>query len=176
MNLQVFLMFDNDKEKDEYRGFYSCDIDTIKSPLMNELINEFHTTDLNVLTELRADTMYINKKDRTFIPHECQLLTRTYKKRGFFGDDSTFLLTTDEIEKEETKEKATTKVAKTKKATSSKSSKTKKATSSKASKTKKTNSQSQADILKAYEECKEKDPDLTFQDFCVMIANGKITI
>lgn len=104
MNLQVFLMFDNDKEKDEYRGFYSCDIDTIKSPMMNELINEFHTTDLNVLTELRADTMYINKKDRTFIPHECQLLTSTYKKRGFFGDDSTFLLTTDEIEKEETKE------------------------------------------------------------------------
>lgn len=104
MNLQVFLMFDKDKEKDEYRGFYSCDIDTIKSPLMNELINESHTTDLNVLTELRADTMYINKKDRTFIPHECQLLTSTYKKRGFFGDDSTFLLTTDEIEKEETKE------------------------------------------------------------------------
>ena len=74
-------------------------------------------------------------------------------------------VTEETVEKEETKEKATTKVAKTKKATSSK-----------ASKTKKTNSQSQADILKAYEECKEKDPDLTFQDFCVMIANGKITI
>lgn len=35
---------------------------------------------------------------------------------------------------------------------------------------------SQTDIMKFYRELKKKDPKLSFQDFCIMIANGKISI
>ncbi len=35
---------------------------------------------------------------------------------------------------------------------------------------------SQTDIMKSYRELKKKDPKLSFQDFCIMIANGKISI
>ena len=104
MNFQVLLLFEKDKDKDKYRGFYSCDIETLSGKGIEELISGFRSAEANVYTELCADSMYINKKDRTFIPHEGQLRITTYKKSGIFDDDSTFLLTTDEIEKEETKE------------------------------------------------------------------------
>ena len=35
---------------------------------------------------------------------------------------------------------------------------------------------SEEDILKLYEESKKQNPSLTFQDFCVMIANGDISL
>ena len=42
--------------------------------------------------------------------------------------------------------------------------------------TNKPNNLSQADLMKAYKEHKKKKPNLSFQEFCVMISNGKIKI
>ena len=54
--------------------------------------------------------------------------------------------------------------------------KEKKVATPKASKTNKPNNLSQADLMKAYKEHKKKKPNLSFQEFCVMISNGKIKI
>ena len=41
---------------------------------------------------------------------------------------------------------------------------------------KKASNLTQTEIMKVYRNLKKKDPKLSFQDFCLMIANGKINL
>ena len=97
MNMQTMLLFQKDKDTDMDRGFYQCDLGLIDSSDIASFIRSNYTNDIYVFCDIKADSLYVNKKDRTFIPHESSITKTTYKKTGN-------LLVDDSIEKEETKE------------------------------------------------------------------------
>ena len=86
------------------------------------------------------------------------------------------LTTKKEVKKAEAKEEKKVTTKQTSKKEKTEVIKEKKVATSKASKANKTNNLSQADLMKAYKEHKKKKPNLSFQEFCVMISNGKIKI
>ncbi len=97
MNMQTMLLFQKDKDIDMDRGFYQCDLELIDSSDIASFIRSNYTNDIYVFCDIKADSLYVNKKDRTLIPHESSITKTTYKKTGN-------LLVDDSIEKEETKE------------------------------------------------------------------------
>ena len=79
-------------------------------------------------------------------------------------------------EEKKPKAKAQRKKATEKSEPKEKATKAKKEASPKTRKNKKANNPSQAELQKAYEEYVKENPDVTFLDFCVLLANGKISI
>lgn len=97
MNMQTMLMFQKDKTADKDFGYYQCDLGLIDSSDIASFIRSYYTNDMYVFCDIKADSLYVNKKERKFIPHEGSITKTTYKKAGN-------LLVDDDIEKEETKE------------------------------------------------------------------------
>ncbi|MBR6069144.1 MAG: HAMP domain-containing histidine kinase [Ruminococcus sp.] len=89
--LITLLLFDKGKENDPDRGFYICDEEKLG---MTEVSNFFADyAELcgddakSVYVELEADSLYINKKDHTFVPHKGRFKVETYKTHSFFKDE-----------------------------------------------------------------------------------------
>lgn len=104
MNMQTMLMFQKDMDTDMDRGFYQCDLELIDSTEIESFIKSYYTNDMYIYAHMEADSLYVNKEDRTFIPHEGRIKRTTYKKHGFFHNENGNYLVDDNIEKEETKE------------------------------------------------------------------------
>ncbi|MDO4863576.1 MAG: HAMP domain-containing sensor histidine kinase [Ruminococcus sp.] len=108
--LITLLLFDKDKENDPDRGFYICDEEKLGMGVVDNLYEDYAELSgdnaKNIYVSLEADSMYINKKDHTFVPHEGRFIIETYKPKGFFkGEENGPTYITDKTEiKTETKE------------------------------------------------------------------------
>lgn len=97
-NLQIFLKFDQDIENDTDRGFYSCDPAAMERPEIRSLMLDYNDVDglWGWDVELQADSLYINRKERTFIPHEGSVIKTEYKKQKWFSSEENGPLISDQ--------------------------------------------------------------------------------
>ena len=102
--LIIFLMFEKNKEDDPERGFFICDDEKIDNSELSNFIEEYSESSNNSFVSIDADSIYINLKDHSFIPHTGVTTKETYETKGFFKSNNQMYLIDKKNIKEETKE------------------------------------------------------------------------
>ncbi|MBP5363511.1 MAG: HAMP domain-containing histidine kinase [Ruminococcus sp.] len=106
-NLLIFLMFEKNREDDKERSFYICDNEKLNIPEVDEFFELYDklggNDKVNTYISIKADSIYINKKEKTFIPHKGTFIIEKYNPKGFFKEQNQYYITENEEVTEETK-------------------------------------------------------------------------